>query len=162
MKERAERAVVKDRPALEARVSMESRPTADSSAELERGRGVVPPTQEETSSPRPTFRKRSRKPPKPPGVSMIMDRRLESKEVVLLPLIPNCVPTSAKTASSVAMVMLLLRDSIGRKWTEWTDGRRVGLRGSELTRLLGGSKGEKEGARREIGGGESGSTLVDQ
>src|SRR5215472_8854842 len=126
MKERAERAVVKDRPALEARVSMESRPTADSSAEPERGRGVVPPTQEETSSPRPAFRKRSRKPPKPPGVSMIMDSRLESKEVVLLPLIPNCVPTSAKTASSVPIVVLLFA---GFDWTEmdgmdgWAESR---------------------------------------
>jgi len=57
MKAMAAAAVEKEMPALEAILSMESRPMAASSVELEIGLGLAFPSHEVTKSPRPALRR---------------------------------------------------------------------------------------------------------
>src|SRR3974390_3011515 len=108
MKAMAEAAVPEESPAREAILSIQSRPTADSSVPPEIGFGWEVPSHEETESPRPALRKRSRKDPKPPGVSLIRESKLESKELTFEVLRPNWVPASVKIASSVPIDLLLM------------------------------------------------------
>src|SRR5215472_1051330 len=94
-------------PARAAIVSTQSRPMAFSRVELDIGRGLMPRTQEATTSFRPALQRRSRKARKPPGKSFIMERRPERTVVVLEGVSPNSFPASARTESSIPMVLLL-------------------------------------------------------